>query len=162
MTLNTKIKIGSDLLEFSHEKEFRTVIYKGHSYKFLLNLILDCPQLIENKQDLFALAEVLNYFLFGDQFEVIEAIDSYIEKYWERKQKEQDSPDEDPEIALLWEGMYDVYAIIPPVIDEENEIFYCCLENRENGIPYFLAIPYPVETLQFDFELQPLPLVEEE
>lgn len=159
MAENPKIEIGEGTLEFSMDGGDRAVFYKGKPYKIMLPLLKACPELINDEDNLFPFACVLNYILFGNQFTVIQYPDEYVEKYWDRKIKEDENPSPDAEIAQYWQVTFDVQKVMPPLV--EDNIFFCCLEEIRTGVPYFLAIPYPIEKLGFEFELQPIPLLQE-
>jgi hypothetical protein len=154
-----KIKIGSETLEFTKVKDDRIVIYKGKNYKILLNLLNACPDLIKDLNNLVPFAKVVNYTLFGDQFSVIENPKEYIDKYWERLKKEAAHPSKDPEIAKMWQVIFNVYLIVVPIV--MDNLFICYLEHHQMGLPFMLVLPYPIKNPLFEFKLDKLPFAEQ-
>jgi hypothetical protein len=154
MTVITKIKIGSEDLDFSMEGEDRIIRYKGKSYKILLNLINACPQLSQDENNLIPLAKCVVYLLFGTTFTVIENPSLYREKYWKRMIDELHKPFPPDE----WKVAFDVDILLPPIISENY--FFICLEDSVSSLPYLLTVPYPFDSLLFEFDLQPVPLAE--
>lgn len=151
--------MDSGVLEFSITGDDPVIIYQGKTYKILLDLIKVCPELIQNESDLSSFAKALNHLLFGKQFDVIVDVENYAQKYLARKTKEVQSPSKNSEIAMLWKGDYNIDIILPPM--KMDTFLFCFLENRENGLPFLLTTPFPITAPRFEFNLQPVPFVDE-
>jgi hypothetical protein len=154
---NSKVRVDHETIDLIFQGNEHYAFYKGKRYVTLYDIVLACPALSDDDESVIPLAKVANHILFGARFKVIENIQDYITRYKLRFQSEQQTPNEDPNIRLLWSVRGDVEKVHSPLV--ENNHFSCWLEDNYLGLPFQLGFPFPYNKRDYTFTLKPFTLL---
>lgn len=147
--------VGSIEISFLFNHQHHPVIeVQGKQYSSL-GPLLDKYPIFTHTQHLDKLAQMANFLAKGLEFQFIENIESFKEKYYQQIETEQSS--------LLYEGsllkdygIFDLSSMHPPHLKDRQLLFF--VKQDYMGIPYRANLRYPLNDSNpmMAYELLPL------
>lgn len=119
-----------------------------------LALLLHTYPFLSQSLHLEKLAQMANFLAKGLEFQYIENIESFREKYYQQIETEQSNL-LDEGVTLKDFGIFDLSAMKPPYLENQNLLFF--VRHDYSGIPYRASLLFPLENLPcLNYELLPL------
>ncbi len=134
------------------ENKIPVVIYGGHKYINLDGLLNAIPHIANSK--LLELCYLVSFFYGGSEYEFIENIDDFKEKYLNVIEFDKNSLDYNPD-RLIDHGEFNIRVMHSPRIVDNELVFF--VQNIKSKLPYRVSCPYPIPSGKMDVTFHLLP-----